>query len=99
VFLLMFIVVFPNLVTVTWLSTSEQVINAVRHAQANTTLYYDFYGLISLRVDIWRTPSSYGFKNSYLPGPLFLTTTFAAALAVGIARYRSLTRKAGHTTS
>jgi hypothetical protein len=86
----MFIVVFPNLVTVTWLSTSEQVINAVRHAQANTTLYYDFYGLISLRVDIWRTPSSYGFKNSYQPGPIFLTNTLAGALVACIARYRSL---------
>jgi hypothetical protein len=99
VLFLMFIIVYPNLVLATFLSTSEQVTNTVRSAQANTTLYYDFYGLISLRVDVWRTPSSYGFKNSYQPGPLFLTTTFAAALAVGIARYRSLTRKAGHTTS
>ncbi len=99
VLFLMFIVVFPHLVTATWLSKSEQVINAVRQAHANTTLYYDYYGLITLRVDIWRTPSSYGFKNSYQPGPLFLTTTFAAALAVGIARYRDLSQKAGRTTS
>jgi len=101
VLFLMFIVVFPYLVLATFLSTSDSdpVINAVRSAQANTTLYYDFYGLISLRVDVWRTPSSYGAKYYYLPGPLFLTTTFAAALAVGIARYRGLTRKAGHTTS
>jgi len=99
VLFLMFIVVFPHLVTATWLSKSEQVINAVRQAQANTTLYYDYYGLITLRVDIWRTPSSYGFKNSYQPGPIFLTTTLAGTLVAFIARYRGLSRKAGHTAT
>jgi hypothetical protein len=76
------------------LSTGEQVGKAVQSAQANTTLLYDFYGLVRERVDVWRTPSSYGCRHSYEPGPLFLATAFTGALAAGLARHRSLRRKA-----
>ncbi len=97
VLFLMLVVVYPYLVTAAFLSTAEQVSRVVRSAQANMTLLYDFHGLVTMRVDIWRTPSSYGCRNSYEPGPLFLAATLAGALAAGLARHRSLSKKAERT--
>jgi hypothetical protein len=91
---LMFVIVYPWLMLAAMLSLSEQVGKAVRSAQANTTLLYDFYGLVRERVDVWRTPSSYGCRHSYEPGPLLLATAFTGALAAGLARHRSLQRRA-----